>query len=797
MMVGWRVALLVSFLASLAAASPAHAHGWRDLFNGRDLAGWTQLGGDPERRGRFHVEDGVIVGTYVAGSANTFLATERPFGDFVLEFEFMIGEGINSGVQFRSALEGARVAGYQFEIDPSSRAWTGGVYHEAGRGWLYPLGYNPAARTAFRVNAWNTGRIECVGHSIRTWVNDRPAAHLIDDHAARGFIALQVHGIGAGSPQAGRTVRWRHVRIQDHAHDVAPPDDDLFIRNLIPNDLSAAERWQGWRLLFDGTSPDGWRGVGRDRFPSSGWRVEDGQLVIGSRADAPGPDRGDMITRDTFTSFDLQLEVMPTRGANSGIKYFVVEPERGAPAIGPEYQVLDDERHPDAKRGVAGNRTMASLYDLVASKQRVNDRTVPRRVDGWNHARIVAAPDGRVQHWLNGFVVVEYTRGSEAFDDLVERSKYQDHDDFGLAPAGHILLQDHGDEVRFRSIKVRRHPEDTAVSNLKPDERVLFLTTDARRAEDGRSWSVPIHAWVHELEETRARRTLFAAVLRTKYGLEITPENEANFRERVRLFVVDNEGGKRVTVRIGGETHTLPETGSNGHARTEITLDAATVDAVRRDGRLELTAILPDGDDRVFGGTVNLVEPDGISVISDIDDTVKITGVTDRAVMFDRTFLRDFEPAPGMAELYRRWAEQGATFHFVSSSPWHLYEPLGDFFDRGGFPARSVSLKLVRMKDKTIWDLFRKGTDTKPSQIVPILERFPNRRFVLVGDSGEQDPEVYALMMARFPERIVRIYIRNVDGSSPDDARYRRVFGSIDRDRWVLFDEPAGLELPD
>ncbi|MCP3902712.1 MAG: DUF2183 domain-containing protein [Planctomycetes bacterium] len=334
------------------------------------------------------------------------------------------------------------------------------------------------------------------------------------------------------------------------------------------------------------------------------------------------------------------------------------------------------------------------------------------------------------------------------------------------------------------------------MSSLKTDERVVFFTTDARRSDDGRSWTVPIHAWVHELDDTRARKAVFAAVLKKTYGLVPTPETAANFDDRVRLFVVDNERGKRVVIRLAGETFSLPPTEANGHATVEIQLDATVAAGAARDGTLEFTAVLPEGDERVFAGRVNLVEPDGLSVISDIDDTVKLTEVTDRAAMFDRTFFRDFEPAPGMPELYRRWARQGARFHFVSSSPWNLYKPLDAFLTGSGFPDRSVSLKLVRVKDKTILDLFRKGTETKPRQIVPILERFPRRRFVLVGDSGEQDPEVYAALLREHPQQIVRIYIRNVDGSVATDARYREAFASIDPERWTLFADPSGLELP-
>ena len=212
-------------------------------------------------------------------------------------------------------------------------------------------------------------------------------------------------------------------------------------------------------------------------------------------------------------------------------------------------------------------------------------------------------------------------------------------------------------------------PDDAPVSNVKPDERIVFFATDAQLAEDGRTWSVPIHAWVHELDDTRVRTAVFAAILKEKYGLEATDETAPNFDRRVQLFAVDNERGKRVVIRIGEETFALPETAPNGHATTLLELDAELVAGAATDGTLVFTAVLPGKNPRNFAGTVNLVDPQGVSVISDIDDTVKVTQVTDHAAMFDRTFFRDFEAAPGMAALYTRWAQQGATFHYVSSSP--------------------------------------------------------------------------------------------------------------------------------
>ncbi len=149
-----------------------------------------------------------------------------------------------------------------------------------------------------------------------------------------------------------------------------------------------------------------------------------------------------------------------------------------------------------------------------------------------------------------------------------------------------------------------------------------------------------------------------------------------------------------------------------------------------------------------------------------------------------------------MAALYREWSTDDTGFHFVSSSPWQLYDPLREFLDRDGFPWASFSLKPVRFRDETLIDLFKKGTETKPAAIEKILDRYPDREFVLVGDSGEQDPEVYADLLRNRPDQILKIYIRNVTQESVDTARFTTLFADTDRDRWQLFEDPKTLKLP-
>jgi hypothetical protein len=418
-------------------------NGWTDLFNGKDLSGWKQLNGEA----KYEVIDGVIVGTTVANTPNSFLCTEKDYADFVLELELFVDPQMNSGIQFRSQslpdYNNGRVHGYQCEVDPSDRAWSAGIYDEARRGWLYPVDINPPAKKALKIDAWNTYRIECIGNSIRTWLNGIPVAHVIDDMTPKGFIALQVHGIGNNKEHEGLQIKWRNVRIKTTNLKPAPYEG-VPVVNLIPNNLSEAEKQQGFSLLFDGKSTGAWKSATGNDFPEKGWTVEDGELTVQSKGGG-----GDIVTRKEFGPFEFKFDFMFTEGANSGVKYGI---GNNGPSIGLEYQILDDEQHPDAKNGVAGNRTLASLYDLIPADK---ERRFINGANKWNRGRIVVFPDGKVQHWLNGRKVVEYTRGNNIYRALVARSKYADYEGFGMAEKSPILLQDHHDTVHFRSLKIR------------------------------------------------------------------------------------------------------------------------------------------------------------------------------------------------------------------------------------------------------------------------------------------------------------------------------------------------------
>lgn len=211
-----RISIILIILFSMILFAGNRLNGkWELLFNGKNLDGWEQLNGSA----KYEVEKGVLVGTTVLGSPNSFLCTKQHYGNFILELEFKVDERLNSGIQIRSNSKkeymNGRVHGYQVEIDASERAWSAGIYDEARRGWLYDLRHNEAARNAFKHNEWNKLHIECIGSSLRTWINGVPAANLTDDMTAAGFIGLQVHGVGNNKSLEGIQVMWKNIRIMD------------------------------------------------------------------------------------------------------------------------------------------------------------------------------------------------------------------------------------------------------------------------------------------------------------------------------------------------------------------------------------------------------------------------------------------------------------------------------------------------------------------------------------------------------------------------------------------------------
>ena len=447
---------LASFLLLLLTFSiQAQEGNWKNLFNGKDLSGWKAVAG----KANFAVQDGVIEGSAVFGTGNTFLITEELYGDYILEIDLKISHtSSNSGIMTRGQFDPAGQAGkglvygYQVEADPTARAWSGGIYDEARRGWFYPLDLNPTAKSAFKLGEWNRYRIEVLGNTIKTWVNGQEVAYFVDDLDARGFIGLQVHSI-QNKEDEGRKTYFRNVRIQTENLSPLAFKKPVFVVSTVKNELTPEEKSQGWKLLFDGVSSAGWESARKEAFPKEGWTIEDGILTIQKSDGSEARTFGDIVTSEQFSAFDLAFDFKLSEGANSGVKYFVTLAEGNTgSAIGLEYQILDDALHPDAKMGRDGNRTLASLYDLIKAEKQAR---FVRKPGEWNQGRVVVYPNNKVEHYLNGVKVLEYERGSQAYRDLVAISKYVVWNKFGEAPSGRILLQDHGDQVSYKNIKIK------------------------------------------------------------------------------------------------------------------------------------------------------------------------------------------------------------------------------------------------------------------------------------------------------------------------------------------------------
>lgn len=333
-----------------------------------------------------------------------------------------------------------------------------------------------------------------------------------------------------------------------------------------------------------------------------------------------------------------------------------------------------------------------------------------------------------------------------------------------------------------------------AQAQIRSDEVVQFFPTAARLQDDGRSWVGTIHGWIYEPEEDDFLRSRLIHFLLQQFGEDATATERERLAARARLYLVDSEGGKRIDIRIGDQTFPLARSGPDGHFESEITLTDELVGQSPGDW-LRFTAITEPGDDRQFAGHLLFVPATGISVVSDLDDTIKISEATNRRQLMVNTFLRDFEAVPGMAEKYQQWRNAGAVFHYVSASTWQLYQPLADFMQEAGFPRGTMHLKYFRIKDRSLFDLFTEPREVKLPVIESLVAAYPGRRFVLVGDSGQQDPELYGEIARRHPHQVVRIYIRDITGEKREHERYQRAFADVPAERWELFNDPSRLVL--
>lgn len=317
-------------------------------------------------------------------------------------------------------------------------------------------------------------------------------------------------------------------------------------------------------------------------------------------------------------------------------------------------------------------------------------------------------------------------------------------------------------------------------SSIKSDEVVVFLPTIGYPIKN-EMWRLHIHGWIYEPEWSAN----ISQSIGKLFGLEKT-EKDSLFEERTKAFFVDNEGGKRIKIRLGGKIIRLKnKSARNGHFFDSLKLLASEVNKLRTDNFIRFEAVTRLNDKRNFRGKIHLIDNKGISIISDIDDTIKISEVLDKGALLKNTFVRPFRAVPNMAEFYHSLGKD-ISLHYVSASPWQLYQPLAHFLFKNHFPAGSFHLRFFRWKDSSFFEFFKSSRQHKIKTIQTLLKSCPQRRFILIGDSGEHDPEIYANIARQYPRQVSHIYIRNVT----ENSNYQKIFQGLPKSLWTVFEKP-------
>lgn len=343
-------------------------------------------------------------------------------------------------------------------------------------------------------------------------------------------------------------------------------------------------------------------------------------------------------------------------------------------------------------------------------------------------------------------------------------------------------------------------------SPVKADETVVLFPQSASLNEtasndelndDHRCWKVPVHAWVVEKEDNALTRLLGRHSLLSLLDLAgvvsrrtITPV----FENRLSWFMADREINKKISVVVGGNKFRSPRSSRSGHVKFDVSYYGDAPDGSILKSQL---ADLPTGAASV-DGKVQLVPEYGISVISDIDDTVKISQVTDKRELVRGLFFDDYHPAPGMPDLYHQLSLGGVCFHYVSASPWQLYPSLAPFLEKY-YPFGCLSQRYFYIGDKSFVQFFRSSLEYKIATLSGLIERFPRRQFILIGDSGEKDPEVYLRIASQYQQQVKAILIREVyDSAELQDAGHEERWFRIKKQlqphqRFDVFHDPAEL----
>ena len=328
-------------------------------------------------------------------------------------------------------------------------------------------------------------------------------------------------------------------------------------------------------------------------------------------------------------------------------------------------------------------------------------------------------------------------------------------------------------------------------STIKAEQEIVFFPSVARCLGEG-NWEVTIRGCVFEPEKRNAALLLLRGALALR-NIRLNDAENQIFKERARLFMVDHKGGRRIVVRIGEKEFALGKSKVDGNFSAVLRFSDQEVSELGDGFCFE--AVLRSKDKRVFSGQMCVCKQTGVIVVSDIDDTIKLTKVRDRRATLRKTFLEPFQAVPGMADAYREWSQEcGAQFFYVSASPWQLFSPLDAFLRTNDFPSGVFYLKKFRWKDRSALSLLQDPQKYKPAVIEPLLMQFPKRSFVLVGDSGERDPEIYGALAREHPEQIARILIRDVTGEDSACERYKRAFADLPPQTWEVFEDASEIK---
>ncbi|MEQ8791171.1 MAG: DUF2183 domain-containing protein [Pirellulaceae bacterium] len=327
---------------------------------------------------------------------------------------------------------------------------------------------------------------------------------------------------------------------------------------------------------------------------------------------------------------------------------------------------------------------------------------------------------------------------------------------------------------------------------IQPHHDVVFYPTYGHLTPGGREWSIDVRGIVFAPGQLTIRSRLVLRALRRFMRVQPQAFESPIFRQRIEGFLAVGERGCRVSLRIGDRTYPLRRRSKGGgQFAGDLRLSVDHIEQLREAGEVEghwlRFWLQMEDSERQIEGRAQLLGDGGVSIISDIDDTIKYTAVHCRRTLLTKTFLHEFEPIDGMPRLYRGWADQGATFHYVSSSPWQLYGPLLQFCIQEEFPHGTFHLRPFRFRDQMLARLFLVRRRGKGAVIHGMLKRFAQRRFILVGDSGERDPEIYAGIARRFPDRVEAIYIRNLPHRPLDRRRYEKAFRRVNPELCQVF----------